>query len=293
MKGISAAGLGKVGVVVAIVFWSTGNIIVRQTPMDAAQIAFWRTLAAGILYWVALLMVGRRLTFAQVRASALAGIAIGIELWLFFSAIKLTNVANATIIGALQPLLVMAFGLRRFGERVTMWLVGSALFAIAGVALVVYGGESGISVRGRGDALALVSTFFFAGYFIYAKQARLVVPALEFQASIWLVSAVVLAPVAIVDAGGFVLPTTEQWLWLGLLLAIPTTGHLIMNWAHGRVHLSVTSMATLAIPVLSAIAAVLFLDEQLRQIQVVGMTVVIATLVYVIRRDARDPVPSQ
>ena len=70
---------------------------------------------------------------AVFSTGAPAGIAIGLDLWLLFTALKTTTIANATVLGNLQPLVVMAFGMRRFGERVTAWLVGSAIAAVSGV----------------------------------------------------------------------------------------------------------------------------------------------------------------
>ena len=107
MKGFTR---GHAAVVTAVLLWSAGNLIIRGVPMDPAQIAFWRVLLAAGLYWVALRARGRRLTWTDLRVSAPAGAAIGIELWLFFTALKTTSIANATVIGAIQPLIVIAFG---------------------------------------------------------------------------------------------------------------------------------------------------------------------------------------
>ena len=283
---------GHAAVVTAVVLWSAGNLIIRGVPMDPAQIAFWRVLLAAGLYWVALRARGRRLTWTDLRVSAPAGVAIGIELWLFFTALKTTSIANATVIGALQPLIVIAFGVRRFGERVTAWLVGSAMVAMVGIALVVFGGGKEVSLVLEGDLLAFLAVFFFAAYFIFAKQARQTVGSHEFQTSIWIVGSVVLLPFALVVGDGLDAPNPNQLLWLGALLAVPTTGHLLMNWAHGEVHLSFASLATLLAPVLSSLGAAALFNETLGYLQVLGIAIVLSTLTYVIRRDMKTVTPA-
>jgi len=138
----------------------------------------------------------------------------------------------------------------------------------------------------RGDVLALIAMFLFAAYFSFAKAARAVVPAHQFQASVWIVGAVALFPVAVADAGGLEVPGPGDWVWLVALLIVPGTGHLLMNWAHAKIRLSVSGVLTLGIPVFSTLGAVLILDEGLVTIQVLGMVVVIAALVFIVLREA-------
>ena len=67
---------------------------------------------------------------------------------------------------------------------------------------------------------------------------------------------------------------------------MPGTGHLLMNWAHRHVRLTVASMAELLAPPVSMIGAVIFVDEPIgRATQAVGGAVVLAALAAVIGRD--------
>ena len=58
-----------------------------------------------------------------------------------------------------------------------------------------------------------------------------------------------------------------------------------MNWAHLHVSLSLAGLLMLAIPVLSAGGAWVFLDQSVSILQVVGGAVVIFALVIVTRDD--------
>jgi len=282
-----ASRLGLSAATMAIVAWSAGNIMVREVPMPGLQIAFWRILLAAVVYTVAVYLSGRRLTWAQLRRSIPTGVVIGLEIAVFFVAIKSTTVANATVIGSLVPLLLMGVAGRRFGESITRFVVGAAVASLGGVALVMYGSSSESSWSLRGDLLAVVALVLFAAYFALAKSAREDVPALEFMAAIWIVGTVVLFPVAVVDAGGIDVPTAGNWLWLTALLLVPGTGHLLMNWSHPRVKLTVSSMLTLGVPVLTTIGGAIFLDEPVDVLQVTGIAVVLGALAEVIRREAR------
>jgi len=277
---------GLIAAAAAIAFWATGNIIVREVDLPGVQIAFWRILLATVVYWLIVIAAGRRLTFAQIKTSAPAGIAISLEIAIFFVAIKATTVANATIIAALMPIIILFFGIRRFGEHVTGSIVGLTAAAFAGVGLVVFGSTAQPVWSPRGDLLALGATVLFAAYYMQAKKARETVPAIEFQTAVWLVGSVVLLPIALIDAGGLSLPSQDNWAGIVLLLLIPGTGHFLMNWAHARVPLTVSSLLTLGLPVLSAFGAAIVLDEPIAGWQIPGIAIVMAALIAVVRQEA-------
>lgn len=279
------AGLGAAAV--AVVCWSAGNVMVTQVPMPGLQIAFWRILLGAVVYTAALRLSGRRLRWDQLRRAIPTGTAISLEIGVFFVALKSTTLASASVIGALVPLVLFGVASRRFGEEVTRFVVATAIVSLAGVALVMFGSASDDSWSLRGDLLAVVALGLFSAYFAFAKSARAHVPAFELQAAIWIVGTVVLAPVAWVDGGGLVWPSAGNWVWLAALLAVPGTGHLLMNWSHTRVRLTVTSMLTLAVPVLTTLGGVVFLGQSVGVAQVAGMAVVLAALGEVVRREAR------
>src|SRR5690606_17458689 len=77
---------------------------------------------------------------------------------------------------------------------------------------------------------------------------------------------------------------------LGVLaiVLIPGTGHVVFNWAHAHTTLVTTSLLTLAMPVISTIAAALFLDQRVVLVQALGIVVVLVALAVVIVGDARS-----
>lgn len=281
------ARLGLSAASAAVACWAAGNIMVTKVPMGGLQIAFWRILLAAVVYTGFVYLSGRRITREHLRRSTPTGITIALEIAIFFVAIKSTTVASATVIGALVPLLLMGVAARQFGERVTGFLVAVSVVCLGGVALVMSGASSSSAWSLRGDLLSVVALVFFAAYFALAKAARQHVPALEFQACLWIAGSVVLFPIAVIDAGGIEVPSPSNWAWLFALLAVPGTGHMLMNWAHPRVRLTISSMLTLAVPVLTTAGGVIFLDQSVGPAQIVGIAVVLGALSMVIRREAR------
>lgn len=286
MQGRDSNSLGTVAAVGAVVMWAAGNIMVRFVPMPGVQIAFWRIALGALVYWGFVKLRGRAITWEQLRVSAAAGVAISLEIAVFFVALKTTTVANAVIIGSLQPLVLLAFATRRFGERRSATLITLAALAVLGVGMVLFGSTERPTWSPRGDVLAFVAMLLFSAYYVLAKEARRTVRTLEFQASVWIVGTIVLAPIALVDAGGLVVPNASNWLWLAALLAVPGTGHLLMNWAHGHIRLSLAAMLSLGITVFSTIGAAIFLEEPVVGIQIAGIAIVLGAMAYAVKREA-------
>ena len=286
---VEHGGMGRLAAAMAVTCWSAGNVIVAGFDLPGLQIGFWRLFLGALVYGTFFYAGGRRITWATVRLVALPAVTIALEIALFFAALQNTSLANATTIGALQPILLMAVASRRYRERVTGWLVGIAFVAIGGVALVMFGAGGGSGGHLWGDLLAAVSTFFFAAYFVFVKDVRHHLDTFTLQTTSMAIGALVLLPLAAIDAGQVIppLPSWSQWGWLALLLAVPGTGHFLMNWAHLHVSLTLTGLLTLAIPVLSAGGGWLVLDQRLTAVQVLGMVVVLSTLIMVVRRDSR------
>jgi drug/metabolite transporter (DMT)-like permease len=285
--------LGATGVLLAVTVWGGVAVVAKSVEGINGTVLGFHRLWIGTLVTVAIFTVrGGRLSRSLLRDCAAGGIAFGLDIVLFFSALKHTTVANATVIGALQPALLFVVVGRLFGERVTKTIVGWTAAAIAGVAVVMYGSSGTPAWSPFGDLLAFGALLAWTGYFVASKQARSRRGAFEYLTGLLVVATAVAAPVALLLGGRFLPPHAGDWAWI-CVLAIGSggVGHLLINWAHDHVDLSVMSVMTLAVPVVAVVSAALFLDEPILGTQVVGMAVVLLALGVVVVRTSRAPVP--
>lgn len=273
---------GRVAVMVGVTTWAVGNLIVRDTELEGPRLALWRYVIAAALYTGWHLWRVGPLRFAQARIAAPAAIAITLEIALFFTAIQRTTVANVTVIGSLVPLLLAGIAVRRYGERIPAGVVTAGVIGLGAVAAVVYGSTEAVGWSLAGDALAVIALLFFAAYFVLGKEARRSLAAVTLQTYTMLIGVPVLVVVCLLTGSTAAPPPAEQWLYPIGLVALPSTGHLLVNWAHQHVTLTFTSLMTLAVPVLSAAGAWLTFGEALTTMQVVGMAVVLAVLAFVV-----------
>jgi drug/metabolite transporter (DMT)-like permease len=168
-------------------------------------------------------------------------------------------------------------------------LVGISIFATGGVAIVVLGSSSEISWSPLGDLLALLAMVLFSAYFVAVKSVRSRIDTFTLQTLAMLIGSLGLLPFLVLfrsSTSGFPDLTRNEFLWILVLLAIPGSGHFLMNWAHLHVSLSLTGLLMLAIPVFSTIGAWIFLDQGVSLLQIIGGVVVITALIVVTRDDA-------
>jgi drug/metabolite transporter (DMT)-like permease len=275
--------LGLFAVMAAISAWGVTSVIIKSIDMDAIAIAFWRFLIYGALLTVWMYARGGRLSWRIMRISAPGGILLAGDVILFFTAVKLTNVVNATTIGALQPLVIAGFASHLFGERIRTREYVAALVAIAGVIVVVTQSSGSPEWSGAGDLAAVGALFCWSAYFVYAKRATGSVSPLEFTTGTSWWTAVVALPVGLMFGQDMTPPPGPEWPPLILLLLVGgVLGHTMMNWGIARVPLWLSSTLTLLIPVLASLAAWIWLDEPLTAPQLIAMGVVVGALAVIV-----------
>lgn len=275
--------IGVGGVFVAVTLMGLGSVVAKASDIDGPVLALHRSWLAMVLYVGLFLAMKGRITMAALRSAAPGGLFFGVQLAFFFSAIQLTTVANATMLIALQPVAVLFFFSRWFGETVNRRQIVLSLFALFGVGLVLFGSTESPSWSPTGDLLAVGALFCWTFYFVGSKRARQTLGAFEYQGLSLVFSAAVMIPVAVLFSGT-VDPGEGKWWWVLAMVAIPGTGHLAMNWAHPRVPLTLVSQLTLLSPVISIAVAAMTLDgESVNAMQLLGMAAVLVPLGLLVR----------
>ena len=199
--------------------------------------------------------------------------------------------ANATVIGALQPALVILISAPLLGEKVARGASRWALLGLAGSALVVFGAAGLPDWSVQGDSIAVLALFAWTGYFVASRMIRNKVEALEYAATTAIVASLVAWPAAILFHQDVSWPDTQSWLWiLGLAIVSGIGGHLLMSVSIPHLPLWASSTMTLSIPVISTVTAAIFLGESVAPAQVVGMVIVLLALAAAIRVSSARPV---
>jgi drug/metabolite transporter (DMT)-like permease len=268
--------------VLAVLFQSFGPVIVRKIELGGLAVGFNRCWM-GALFTIALLYLkGERLSWRIVKESTLGGLMFALNVATFFVAVKRTSIANASVIAAMQPLVLMLIVNRAFGERprAAHWFFST--IAMVGVVLVVRGSTNAKTGDPFGDFLAFVAMLLFCAYFLASKRARRTMTTFEYQAGLLIVATVVMLPLALLSGTSIRVHRGVDWFWLSMLVLLPGTGHLLTNYALAYVPLIVPSVLNLFVPAGSTLLAWLLIDQTLVPVQVSGIVVVVSALALMI-----------
>lgn len=282
--------LPTIAVAVAISSWGFGAVLVKLMSISGVSLAFYRLWLGFGLMLLILAFSRRRLTLDVLRRSVPAGLLFGVNVALFFSAVRLTSVANANLISALQPAIVLVAAGPLFGERVTGREVFWTAVSLGGVAIVIIGAAGTPEWSPLGDFLAFCAVLTFTGYFLVSKHIRATVGTLEYMAGVQLGAAAIATPIALLPPGHLDAPERMDLVWLAIIVVGTGTGaHILVNWAHRYVDITVSSLLMLLVPVIAGVAAWLILDEALTAVQVAGSAVTLAAIVFVVRGNEGAP----
>lgn len=277
----------------AVTAWSFGPILVRGIGASTPTIVFWRFWIAQPVMITVAYLTGGRLSIVLLRRMLVPGVLFAGSLIFSFASYQHTSIANATLIGTLEPAVVLFVAPRLFGDRTSRVQVVQAGLAFVGMATVVLGAGETSGASLDGDLFALGNLAIWTLYFIRVKQERdRGIHAASLLAGVFLVGAVVATPWVLLtsddlgslSAGGYGL-VVLMVLGPGLL------GHGSMTWAQRHLDITLASMMTLLHPVIATVLAWMFYSETLTALQAVGAFVVLVALGGVVR-SARAPTPA-
>lgn len=275
----------------AVSSWGAASVLAKQMTVDGLTISFFR-LWIGLALTLIILAVSRyKPRMRDFTLAAPAGVAFGANMVLGFTALKVTTVADATLINAMQPALVLLVAGSWFGERIGVPQIAWTAVSIVGIAILIAGASSSPEWSLLGDALALGGTIIFTGYFLASKRILETVSTLAFMAGVHIGAVAVVTPIALVhgihplDISGHDLSRVATMACFSGVGA-----HMIVNWAHPYVRISVSSTLILLTPVVASLGAWAVLDESLNGIQLVGGAITLIAIAALTRTSANEEI---
>lgn len=275
-KILSYLALGTV--IVCIGF---SAIFIRWADAPGPVTSFYRlTFAALILTPFALVRILRHrvhLSWSGLVFPLIGGLFSAVDFFTYSVAVNLTTAGTATLLGNAAPLWVAFYALLVFREKLQgrFWL-GLAL-TLFGAVLVVGTDFLLHPVFGRGDSLALLSSLFYAGYYISTQRGRQHLDPLTY---VWVATSVTAAGLFVINLAfgnsltGF--PVQTWLIFLTAALFSQIIGYLALSYVLGHLPASVVSPTLLGQSVVTTLLAIPFLHEIPAFWQAVGGLLVLA-----------------
>jgi drug/metabolite transporter (DMT)-like permease len=279
----SSSTLGIAGAGIAVAAWGASGVLAKGIDMDSLAIAAYRFWVYAIAMIVYLALRGSPVDRRVLRHTFPGGAALAVDVALFFSAVKITTIVDATVIGSMQPVVLMAVAGPLFGERIGLRNVAWASVALGGAVAVVLASSGTPEWDVAGDLLAVGAVIGWSAYFVFSKRSKGVITSTQYTAgtAIWVAALSTVLGLAIGQDLSW--PDATSWFWL-LVMAFGSgiLGHSVMNWSLVRIPLWIASLATLLIPVVSSLLAWAFLAEAITVAQGAAMAVVVVALAVIV-----------
>ncbi len=285
-----ARAAGLITMCSAVVILGAMSTIVKLAATPGPTIAFWRSAGAAVV-WTAILRLRehRWLSTAELRRALVPGIAFGLNLTLFFTAVTKTTVANAEFIGTLTPIVLVPAGALLFKEHIDRRALLFGLISVGGLAMVLFLAAPNGQASWFGNALAFTAMGTWSTYLITSRTLRATTSVAAIMAAVTPIATLTVAPiVALRGQVGDV-----SWRGAGyiliLIFASGTLAHGLIMFAQRTVPVGTISLLQIAQPAMAVGWSVLLLDTSIRAVQVVGMGLVLTGLALMILRRQRAP----
>ncbi len=286
--GLSQQSLAYLALGFSVLVLSLSAMFVRWAGVPGTVTSFYRMAIAGLFLTV---FVGKRSVIhlsgrrAWLFLPLLGGLFTALDHTVWSTAIGLTNIANATLLNNIAPLWVALVAFLFWKERLRrrFW-VGLALTLVG--AGVVFGNDLLFAAHlTLGDLLGLLSSLFYAGYFLVTQRSR---EHFETIPYVWLTvvtAAVILLFVNLASGQQLTgLPPQAYLIFLGAALISQIGGYFSMVYALGHLPAAVVSPTMIAQPVLTALIAIPFAGEFLTPGQWLGGCAVLLGIYMVNKR---------
>jgi drug/metabolite transporter (DMT)-like permease len=242
---------------------SSGPIIAKSL-MPVPTLIFWRNLLGSLIMAPFAIYRQEWKTKAQrvaIRWSILAGVLLGFHFIGFFQAMRLTSVASGTAITALQPIFTALF-VRSTGGFISkkswlgMWIAFLSVLLITGIDL-------SISFETfKGDIYALVGAALAALYMMVGAKVQRDISTSTFTTVCYFFCAITVLAIALITKSPLSGFAKGEWLLLALLiLGAQIMGHTMFNLSLKRVSPAVVSLVVFFEVPVSAILALLWLNQ--------------------------------
>lgn len=269
-------------------------IFVRLSEVGPIATAFNRVILALPFFYFMVWRQPKEQTRAAIVPAVLTPILIGgvffaTDLSLWHWSIKLTTVANATVLPNFAPVVVVIAAWLLYGERVSRGFIAGLAVAMAGIA-VLLGNSFTLSAENfLGDLLGLSTSLFYGGYILVVARARRAASAMLVMGLGGTVSAILLWIVA-AAAEGQVWPQTGHGWMIALLQSatVQAGGQALIAASLAHVPAGFGATVLLLQPVVAAVVAWFMFGEPLSAVQALGAVAILGG-VEIARRASLKP----
>jgi len=265
---------------VGVLALSFSSLFVRWADAPGVVTSWYRMTLATLFLFPVFIHQIRKNGFSSASLLVfplLGGLFTTLDHGFWSTSIERTFVANATLLNNISPLWVALVAVFLWGERLNgkFWI--GLVFTLCGAAVVLSSDFIKHPQFSSGDILAIISSLFYAGYFLVTQRGRAKLDTITY---IWLMSLTSsLLFLGYTRISGIPLLGYSKLTYLSFLgaaLVSQIGGYFMISYALGHLPASLVSPTMIAQPVLTAVLAIPLAGEALSTEQILGGTAVLA-----------------
>lgn len=270
----------------AMLIFGTIGIIVKFIPLDASEIAFYRSILALLVISLYFIIKKEKIKFNEKKSTLilllLSGIGIGLN-WIFlFKSYDYTSLSISTVCNYFAPIIVMVLSPIILKEKISLKQVICLIIAVVGLILIVGAFEFKKDSNNLiGIILSLLAACLYAVVILINKKINFVdgIQRTFFQ---FLSLAIILLPYTLFTTGFNVFKLSlTNLLWL-LLLGVVHTGIAYCMYFTSIKDMSGQKISILSFidPVTSIMLAFFIFNDQLTGFQLVGALLILFATIF-------------
>ena len=272
-----------------VLLWSTTGIFIKYLidhyPLEPLTLAFWRNVFVVVALAIGLWTVRREALHIKSRDRwflFLYGLALSLMNTLWTYSVAFNGAAVSTVLIYASPGITAVAGYFLFRERLNAIRIVAILASLIGCVLVAQAYDPAAwNLNAAGIVIGILSAFSFTLYSLMGKAVF--TRQINSWSATWYAFVVAAITLAFTQNGATVLSLGQHfdgWLILIVLAVIPTLGGFGLYAASlGYLPASTANLIATLEPVLTTLLAVIWLGEVLSAIQLVGGTLIVASVV--------------
>ena len=245
---------------IAMLSVSSSPIIAYSLDISAITISFWRMFIGGILLWVISLFFKQKpLNKSNRFKTYIFGILLGLHFYFFFTAVKLTDMSNATLLGTIAPLFTMIIEIFWLKRKISINIIIWILMIVGGSIIIVLHDFDFSTSYTLGSISAIICSFLLGIGFIISEDVRQSESTISFSRTLYMSAALTLFILSFVKGESLLGFPINQGNILGLLALgiIPNMfGHNLLYYIVKYISPTIVASVPLGEPIIASVLAI-------------------------------------
>lgn len=275
-------------------FTSLSSIIIRLSDAPALAISAYRMLFTSIMLSLPVYMKSRdefkNLGRNDYILCIISGIFLALHYASWIQSLKMTTIANSTVLVASSPIFVAAANYFLLKEKFNKKMILGIAMSLAGTAIIALGSANGNRDSMMvGNILAFLGAIFVSGYLVIGGILRKNMGAGVYVFIVYSVSAVLLFTMCFMTKTSiYPYPVKELVLFFLLAFFSSVLGHTLYNYLMKYYSSTLISVSTLSEPIFASIMAIILFREIPTVYTIIGGIIIISGIYYYLMTQTKD-----